>query len=678
MDKKQNMQTVLIVDDTPENIKILSEILRPFYLIKVATGGERAIQVANGTTPPDLILLDVMMPLMDGYEVIAQLQEREKTRKIPVIFVTALDRVEDETKGINLGAVDYISKPFNPSVIIARVKTHLYLKEARDVLEDQKSILELKVKERTHDIEEAQRETIIRLALAAESRDTDTGLHIKRIQSYSTFLAEKSGLSHEHSILLGLASTLHDLGKVAIPDNILNKPGKLTASEWDIMKTHSAIGSNNLANSCSDLLNMAATIAVSHHERWDGGGYPLGISGKDIPFAGRVVSLVDVFDALTCARPYKEPWPIEKTVDLIRQGRGSQFDPGLTDIFLENLQGILSIRSEFIKRGTLSLMDSIDDDYPQVMMMDKKSSNPEKFGTKNSSGKILIVDDDVINRDILDKTLQEEGYVTTTAKDGAEAWEILEKDTAGFDAILLDWIMPIMDGMALLKLIKSHDRLNQIPVIMQTSIDSQSRILEGIQAEAFHYLTKPYDSDILLAVVANALSDQNKFNKLICEIRNKNNSFSLLREGSFEFSTMQEGEELAILLAHSCPEPKKVVFGLSALFTNAVEHGNLGLTYHGKSNFLMRSSLEEEIEHRLSLPENSGKTVKVNMQRVDSEIHFQILDDGMGFEWQQYFEFSAERAFDAHGRGIAMSNMISFDRLEYFGKGNEVLAVVEL
>ncbi len=231
-----------------------------------------------------------------------------------------------------------------------------------------------------------QRETIIRLALAAESRDTDTGLHIKRIQSYSTFLAEKSGLSHEYSLMLGLASTLHDLGKIAIPDNVLNKPGKLTASEWEIMKTHSAVGSNNLANSRSDLLNMAAIIAMSHHERWDGSGYPLGIAGKEIPFVGRVVSLVDVFDALTSARPYKEPWPLEKIVALIRQGRGSQFDPELTDIFLENLQGILLIRDEFLKKETLSFVDSVNDDGSKSMVTAKESTNPAKTGKKRAVG----------------------------------------------------------------------------------------------------------------------------------------------------------------------------------------------------------------------------------------------------------------------------------------------------
>ncbi len=268
--------------------------------------------------------------------------------------------------------------------------------------------------------------------------------------------------------------------------------------------------------------------------------------------------------------------------------------------------------------------------------------------------------------------------MTTTAKDGEDAWAILDKDTAGFDAILLDWIMPKMDGMALLKQIKSHEILKTTPVIMQTSIDSQSRVLEGIQAGAFHYLTKPYDAGILLAVVANALSDQNKFNNLMYEVVNKKDSFALLREGYFEFSTMEEGEGLAMLLANSCPDPEKVVFGLSALFTNAIEHGNLGLSYHDKSKYLLSNSWETEVEHRLSLPVNSSKKVRVNMQHVDSKIHFQISDDGLGFEWQQYMDFSTERAFDIHGRGIILSKTMIFDRLEYSGKGNEVLAIVEL
>lgn len=343
---------ILVVDDTPENIDILMETLRGEYKIVPARNGEKALSLAGADNPPDLILLDVMMPGMDGYEVCEKLKTDEKTARIPVIFITAKSEVEDETRGLKLGAVDYITKPISPPIVRARVKNHLELMMAREELENQNLILERKVSERTREIRDTQHETLFRLTNASELRDTDTGMHIKRIQHFTELMALKTGMNSTDSEDLGLASTMHDLGKIGIPDNVLLKPGKLNDEEWVVMKTHPLIGAKCLEGSRSKVLAQGRIIALHHHEKWDGSGYPSGLKWEDISPGGRIVCLVDVFDALTTKRPYKEPWPIEKAVGVIEEGRGAHFDPDLVDIFVAHLKEFLVIREEFSEEST--------------------------------------------------------------------------------------------------------------------------------------------------------------------------------------------------------------------------------------------------------------------------------------------------------------------------------------
>ena len=256
MTDSSDKQQILVVDDTPENIDILMGVLREEYKMVPARNGEKALQLAKSDNPPDIILLDIMMPGIDGYEVCRKLKKDEKTKKIPVIFVTTKGEVEDETYGLELGAVDYITKPISPPIVKARVRNHLELKLAREELEEQNEILEQKVKERTKEINETQKETLLRLTMAAELRDTDTGMHIRRIQHYTELIAQKFGLNSSDSEELGLASMMHDVGKIGIPDSILLKPGKLNDEEWEIMKTHTTIGAKCLEGSRSEMLAL--------------------------------------------------------------------------------------------------------------------------------------------------------------------------------------------------------------------------------------------------------------------------------------------------------------------------------------------------------------------------------------------------------------------------------------
>jgi len=338
---------LLVVDDNEMNRDLLSRYLeKQGHIVLLAENGFRALEMVKEHVF-DLVLLDIMMDGMDGYEVCRTLKSDSRTRDIPVLFLSAMAELSDKTAGFEAGAVDYITKPFHMLEVRARVGTHLLLAFARRALANQNAILERKVKERTREIEETQKEIILRLGLATEMRDTDTGMHVKRIRGYSELLARKYGLSSEESELIGMASTLHDIGKIGIPDHILLKAGKLEYAEMAVMKTHSVIGARSLDGSRAELIEMAKIIALTHHERWDGKGYPTGLKGEEIPLAGRIVSLADVFDALTTKRPYKDAWTVEKAVQLIRECRGTQFDPMLADIFLDSLPEIVAIREEF-------------------------------------------------------------------------------------------------------------------------------------------------------------------------------------------------------------------------------------------------------------------------------------------------------------------------------------------
>ncbi|PMG78251.1 two-component system response regulator [Vibrio breoganii] len=333
-----NKQTILIVDDTPANIDVLAGTFQDKYRIKVANSGKLAIKIAQMTPAPDIILLDIMMPEMDGYEVCSILKSQPNTEHIPIIFVTAKITAEDEIKGFQLGAVDYITKPITPLIAIQRVKTHL-------ALANQNRELYLKVKEQTDEINQTKLEVIQRLGRAAEYKDNETGLHVQRMAHYCHLLAIATGMNEADADLLRDAAPMHDIGKIGIPDGILLKDDKLTAEEWEVMKTHVNIGGDILYGSNnSAVLQLAHTVAMTHHEKFNGKGYPAGIAGEDIPLVGRISAIADVFDALTSPRPYKKAWDTEDAFQLLIDERGEHFDPKLVDIFLEHKQQILEIK----------------------------------------------------------------------------------------------------------------------------------------------------------------------------------------------------------------------------------------------------------------------------------------------------------------------------------------------
>jgi putative two-component system response regulator len=345
--------TLLIVDDTPENIDVLRGILSADYTVKIANSGHLALKIV-AAQPPDLILLDVMMPGMDGYEVCRQLKANEATRHIPVIFVTALGEAEDESLGFELGAADYIVKPVSPPIVRARVRAHL-------ALSDQRHGLEQMVAERTGDLERSNRQLekthlimLQQLGRAADYRDNETGMHIVRVGNFSKLLALASGFLEAQAELLMYASMMHDIGKIGVPDHILLKPGKLTAEEFEVIKTHPAIGAEIIGEHDAEVLKMARQIALGHHEKWNGQGYPHGLSGTDISLVARIVAIVDVFDALTCVRPYKRAWPIEDALALIEKEAGQHFDPELTKMFLNMETEVRRIAVEYSDTADVS------------------------------------------------------------------------------------------------------------------------------------------------------------------------------------------------------------------------------------------------------------------------------------------------------------------------------------
>lgn len=338
---EQRRSRVLMVDDAPENLRILGESLKSAYTIMFALNGESALRLARSEPPPDIILLDVIMSDMDGYEVCRRLKEDPKTHDIPVLFITAQSNEAEEARGLSLGAVDYISKPFRASLVMTRVANHLELKRHRDRLDEL-------VRERTHELALTREVTIEAMATLAEWRDPETGGHIKRTQSYVRILAEHMSalpgyaaeLNRNSIELLYLSAPLHDVGKVSIPDAILLKPGPLTEDEFREMKLHTVRGRDALA-ACerklggdNTFLRLAREIAYGHHERWDGKGYPQGQSGEEIPFAARLMSIADVYDALISRRVYKPAMSHEAAMEIILKGRGSHFDPAIVEALL--------------------------------------------------------------------------------------------------------------------------------------------------------------------------------------------------------------------------------------------------------------------------------------------------------------------------------------------------------
>ncbi len=354
-------KTVLVVDDTKENLTVIGELLEPYYRVRLALSGERALKVAQLEPRPDLILLDVMMPEMDGYAVLERLRSMPATHEIPVIFVTAMNALEDEERGLRLGAVDYVTKSIRPAILLARVNTHIELKQARDWLEDQNGYLEGEVNRRTLENELIKDISLNALAMLAEKRDNETGNHLQRTRSYVEALMLRLSehprfrdhLSPKQRAMIAKATPLHDIGKVGIPDHILLKPGRLTPEEFDIMKGHAQIGADALEDAIRRVLGdqaalanadredsplafleVASQIAGGHHEKWDGSGYPHGLSGDAIPVCARLMALADVYDAMCNRRHYKPSIPVEEVVATIVAGQGKHFDPDIVDAFL--------------------------------------------------------------------------------------------------------------------------------------------------------------------------------------------------------------------------------------------------------------------------------------------------------------------------------------------------------
>ncbi len=342
---------ILIVDDEEMNLQLLEVMLLPTgYTVLKAKNGREAVDIAR-KSDPDVILMDIMMPVMNGIEATRVLKSDEATRDIPIVMTTALRDVQDRIRALEAGADDYMSKPFDMTELRIRVQTLVQVKAYHDHLKHHKALLEQQVRERTQQLQEAYErilivslETIHILCRTAEFKDEKTGQHIQRIGGYAAAIARKIGLKPVTIERLLYAAPMHDIGKIAIPDAILLKPGKLDPQEWEIMKTHAAIGSDILSTGKAAIIRLAAVIARTHHERWDGTGYPDGLAGRHIPLAGRIVAIADVFDALVSERPYKKAFSIEEAVHIIREGRGTHFDPELTDAFLDILPEIEAIR----------------------------------------------------------------------------------------------------------------------------------------------------------------------------------------------------------------------------------------------------------------------------------------------------------------------------------------------
>ncbi|MFY9088865.1 HD-GYP domain-containing protein [Arcobacter aquimarinus] len=358
-----NKKIILVIDDTPDNLFLVTNLLKDLYTVKVANSGEKALQFLNETLiAPDLILLDIMMPVLNGYDVLKKIKENPKLQNIPVVFLTAKSSVEDEKLGFDLGANDYITKPISPPILLARVKTQLENKAISDFLRDKNEFLEKEIEKRTKDVVAIQNVTIFAMASLAETRDNETGNHIKRTSNYVKMLAKKlqnhpkfkAYLTDEMIDTLYKSAPLHDIGKIGIPDYILLKPGKLTPEEFEIMKTHTTLGKEAIEHAEKELgyevdfLKTAKEIAYSHQEKYDGSGYPLGLKGDEIPISARLMSIADVYDALRSKRIYKNSLNLEMTLKIMKEGRGSHFDPDMLDAFLEIYDEFEVVASNFV------------------------------------------------------------------------------------------------------------------------------------------------------------------------------------------------------------------------------------------------------------------------------------------------------------------------------------------
>jgi len=480
---------ILLVDDNTTNLQLLHETLDGLgYRLLIAKNGKTALAIAQ-KAEPSLILLDIMMPEMDGYEVCRRLQSDEKTDRIPVIFITALADEDDEAKGLALGAVDYLTKPFNPELVRARVRIHLELKQHQDHLKQL-------VRERTRRLELTQAVTIESLATLAEYRDPETGGHIKRTQNYVKVLAKqlkehprfRDELNDEVIELLYMSAPLHDLGKIAVPDHILQKAGKLTDEEFEEMKKHTNYGHDALWITEQKLgensfLRYAREIAYTHQEKWDGSGYPTGLKGDEIPISGRLMAIADVYDALISKRVYKPPFSHEKAVQIIVEGRGRHFDADVVDAFVELENTFRNIALSFA-----------DHDEERQMLSDGKNFKKEE---SRSFKNILLVEDNEINLEIMHSQLTSMGYKVDTAAHGKDALAKFQKKK--YDVILTDIEMPEMDGYELASEIRrmSDDSEQPIPILAITASEFDLNEERAKSLGFSGYMLKPLQVDVL-------------------------------------------------------------------------------------------------------------------------------------------------------------------------------------
>ena len=482
-DKKS--QRILIVDDSVENLQVLMGLLKDDYKIIAATSGEKGLQLAAQDPAPDLILLDIMMPEMDGYEVCRRLKAHERTAQIPVIFVTALTDRNDEYRGFEVGAVDYLTKPVIPQLARARIKNHLELKRYRDQLNRE-------VAHRTKQLQLVQSVMIESLGTLAEYRDPETGGHIKRTQNYvkalATYLQKnerfREQLTDEYIELLYESAPLHDIGKVGITDSILLKPGKLTDEEFREMKKHAKFGSDVLGKAeivlgTDSFIRLAKEIALNHQEKWDGSGYPNGLLGEQIPLSGRLMALADVYDALISKRVYKQPFTHEKAMRIITSESGSHFDPDIVDAFV-------AMESTF---RNIALQYADFDEEREALRGTEQEVSPG-----NPIKRILLVEDNDINLEVMRTQLEHLGFTVTTATEGKEALELF--GCSSYDLVLTDLDMPVLSGYELVKSLR--DQGSKIPVIAITASEFDLSP-EKAQSLGFQgYLLKPFEEVRLL------------------------------------------------------------------------------------------------------------------------------------------------------------------------------------
>jgi cyclic di-GMP phosphodiesterase len=369
---------ILIVDDERSNQMLMEAILLPLgYKILMAGDGIEAVEMARENTP-DLILMDIMMPRMNGFDATKKLKDAEDTNIIPIVMVTALRDVEDRIRALEAGADDFLSKPIDKTELRARVQSLLKVKSYNDYMRNHQAELENAVVTRTlqlqkafEQVKTASLESIFRLTRASEYKDEDTGAHIMRISHYAKVVAIKMGLNDQDVESILYASPMHDVGKIGIPDRVLLKPGKLEPEEWQTMIKHTTIGKKILENSSTDFIKRAEEIAISHHEKWDGSGYPNGLRGEDIPLSGRIIAVVDVFDALTSSRPYrKEPFPLEKVFTILEEGRENHFDPEVLDAFFDVIDKILEIKEEIQDESVSMLLQMVKNGTDQRGVME--------------------------------------------------------------------------------------------------------------------------------------------------------------------------------------------------------------------------------------------------------------------------------------------------------------------